>query len=499
VEKDKQSEFENKTVRESRIFQKNARGNQGLEMEKKNNDVNRNSYEIMAKVYEQRTWQEIEFVSSLVSGIHAGSVRASDIIAVCPPYLLTPGTKQYGIYHAISALAEKGEIPTIVKIYEYICKEQPKNRSDIPTLKAEDIADFSLSIFGGKEDSILFYANNVRREGLKRRAETKLVELVGDCNRYGNDPTEIATCLQHISTDLEGGAAEEYTLDDALDRTIATLESGEAAKPLPTPWTSLNKVLKGGVAPGELVILAARPGVGKTAFAGCFAVDAAKNNGKSVLFVSREVTEYTMVSRFLAREGKLDLRLFRQGIENAPNLLPKLHIAKQSLSGLPLRLVEKSIAPLGPREIRRLTKTTKGIGLLVIDYLQLLTPDTQYMQREREISEMSRAMKQLALDCEIPVLLLSQLNREVEKTNRKPQLSDLRESGAIEQDADIVIFLHTEKDALSSTAPQVLVNVAKGRSSGTGFTFLRFEKTFADFVEDRMSVWNNDNNPNQRA
>ena len=124
-----------------------------------------------------------------------------------------------------------------------------------------------------------------------------------------------------------------------------------------------------------------------------------------------------------------------------------------------------------------------GVGLIVVDYLQLMEADTKSNSREREVAEMSRSFKQLALDCNCPVLLLSQLNRESDKLDKEPSLSNLRESGAIEQDADIVLFLHTQKRMLSESVPPIKAVVAKGRSSGTGSMWLRFEKPFTNFIE----------------
>ena len=235
--------------------------------------------------------------------------------------------------------------------------------------------------------------------------------------------------------------------------------------------------------PGELAILAARPGMGKTALAGCMALEVARN-GVDTLFISREVKDLTIGNRLTAREGRIDLSCFRQRVDRAPNVLPAIKAASARIAGLPMRVVEKSIAPMTPREVRRLAKSIKGIGLVVVDYLQLLNPDMKQNSREREVAEMSRAMKQLALDCDCPVLLLSQLNRQVEESDRAPRLSDLRESGAIEQDADIVMFLHAKKANQGLARMPVRAIVAKGRSSGTGAANLLFDKPFSDFVED---------------
>ena len=308
--------------------------------------------------------------------------------------------------------------------------------------------------------------------------------LVGDCQRYGNDPAEIASGLMALAAELDGGADMlPLDLSELMGRVVAAAENGEAGKPLPTPWPSLNSVLRGGIVPGELAILAARPGMGKTALAGCIAVEAARR-GVDTLFISREVKDLTIGNRLTAREGRIDLSSFRQHVGRAPNLIRAISLAASQIAHLPMRVVEKSIAPMTPREVRRLAKSIRGVGLVVVDYLQLLNPDTRQNSREREVAEMSRAMKQLALDCDCPVLLLSQLNRQVEESDRAPRLSDLRESGAIEQDADIVMFLHAKKANKSLARMPVQAIVAKGRSSGTGAANLIFNKPFSDFEED---------------
>ncbi|MCL1984849.1 MAG: DnaB helicase C-terminal domain-containing protein, partial [Betaproteobacteria bacterium] len=180
-------------------------------------------------------------------------------------------------------------------------------------------------------------------------------------------------------------------------------------------------------------------------------------------------------------------RVFRQGIGRAENILPRLQKATAALAGYPLYIFERSIRPVTPSEVRRVARKIKA-GLVIVDYLQLMTPDERDKSREREVAEMSRAFKRMALDLSVPVLLLAQLNRQVEGSKREPRLSDLRESGAIEQDADIVIFLHsTGKEQSMSTVP-VSVIVAKGRSSGTGRAQLKFEKPFQDFSEDMRGM-----------
>lgn len=285
---------------------------------------------------------------------------------------------------------------------------------------------------------------------------------------------------------LDGAEVQEEarTLSGLMGEILRDVESGEGARPMPTPWENLNRVLKGGICPGELVVLAARPGMGKTALAGCMAVETARRFGP-VLFVSCEVKDKTLGARMLAREGRIDNRAFREGLGNSKSLLPTMREAAGRLSKLPLQIIDTSTKAVTPAEVRRMARRIKGgPRLVVVDYLQLMFPDQKHDSREREIAEMSRSMKRMSVELNCPVLLLSQLNRRVEENAREPQLSDLRESGAVEQDADIVIMLHADRKYINDAHVPLKALVRKGRSSGTGTADLMFEKEFSDFKEN---------------
>lgn len=432
-------------------------------------------------VIEQRREAERDFVRAAACGIVQRVIEADSVLSVCPSGLISHDLQAQAVYSAIAAIAADHKRPDPVTVGEWV----NKHGKDYPGVGMADVASFyALSIASAREESILHLAGIVRREGLKQQAESKLMGLLSDCQRYGNEPSEVAAGAAKLAEQLEDGCTdkEDYSLSAIMRRVVVKLESGEAAKPMPTPWRNLNLVLKGGIAPGELAILAARPGVGKTALAGCFGIETARA-GHPVMFVSREVKDETVAARIMSREAKIDSRIFREGIQIAPDLMPKIRKAQFLLDSAPIEIIERSIAPMTPREVRRLAKARGYLGLIVIDYLQLMEPDTRSNSREREVAEMSRAFKQLALDCNCPVLLLSQMSRKAEEENREPRLSDLRESGAIEQDADIVIFLHTPRQSLESSTPEVKVKVAKGRSSGAGSCWMRFEKLFSNFYE----------------
>ena len=400
------------------------------------------------------------------------------------------------IWRAVEELHKSGADIDLVSVFNALHSRFLNGKGQ--NVDAVTIAELSGNVFAYR-DAVLFYADALnamnRREDLNR----VLTEAAGECLIHGADPDGIAAkAIAAIEGVRTPQTAE--TLDGLLDGILADVESGDGAGPLPTPWTNLNNVLKGGTAPGELVVLAGRPGLGKTAFAGCMAVETARSVGP-VLFVSCEVRDRTIGARLLAREGKIDSRAFRQGLDRAAGQLPKMLRARESLAGVPLKIVDSSIRVVRPAEVRKLARRMKdGPALVVVDYLQLMYPDEKCNSREQEIASMSRAMKRLAVELNCPVWLLSQLNRKVEDGGRRPELSDLRESGAVEQDADIVIMLHSERKNQALTRTPVEALVRKGRSSGTGTAYMIFDKPYADFtVDERGEGWRDSFRQPQRA
>ena len=400
------------------------------------------------------------------------------------------------IWRAVEELHKNGADIDLVSVFNALHSRFLNGKGQ--NVDAVTIAELSGNVFAYR-DAVLFYADALnamnRREDLNR----VLTEAAGECLIHGADPDGIAAkAIAAIEGVRTPQTAE--TLDGLLDGILADVESGDGAGPLPTPWTNLNNVLKGGTAPGELVVLAGRPGLGKTAFAGCMAVETARSVGP-VLFVSCEVRDRTIGARLLAREGKIDSRAFRQGLDRAAGQLPKMLRARESLAGVPLKIVDSSSRVVRPAEVRKLARRMKdGPALVVVDYLQLMYPDEKCSSREQEIAAMSRAMKRLAVELNCPVWLLSQLNRKVEDGGRRPELSDLRESGAVEQDADIVIMLHSERKNQALTRTPVEALVRKGRSSGTGTAYMIFDKPYADFiVDERGEGWRDSFRQPQRA
>ena len=282
---------------------------------------------------------------------------------------------------------------------------------------------------------------------------------------------------------------------DILTKTLLAIE--EASKReggfsgVPTGFTHLDRLTLGWQ-PSDLIIIAARPSMGKTAFVLSLARNVAVDFEKGVAFFSLEMSAEQLMMRLIVGESGLDSRDVRNG-----QLTPEQHLESsiKPLAGAPLFIDDTPALSIYEfrSKVRRL-KTQYDIQLVIIDYLQLMTAavDTRGGNREQEVAMISRSLKAIAKELNIPIIALSQLNRSVESRggNKRPQLSDLRESGAIEQDADLVAFIHrpeyyglmTDEDG-TPTQGMAEIIVAKHRNGAVDTIKLRFRKEQAKFMD----------------
>ena len=252
-----------------------------------------------------------------------------------------------------------------------------------------------------------------------------------------------------------------------------------------TSFTELDH-LTSGFQPGELSIIAARPSMGKTAFSLNIALSASLNN-KKVAFFSVEMAKEQILMRLLSLTGKIPLSHLRTG-QIASEDWDNLVSAAAKLNEVSFFVDDSSF--LSPFEIRsraRRLKSQQGLDLLIVDYLQLMGLKENMESREREVSEISRLLKSIAKELHIPILALSQLNRGVEgRTNRRPLLSDLRESGSLEQDADVIMMLYREDyyntNSDKTNKAEVILN--KQRNGPTGTVHLKWNPLFGLFEND---------------
>ena len=423
---------------------------------------------------ERRLEAEINLIGGIM-GMRPTKAEFEDFLASVPSGGVK-SQKYSTIWEAMVSAHKAGKEIGLVSVWDEICRKFPtvaERPIDVPGL-----VQLSESAFASRK-GVEHWLGVV--EGMNKCDSLKdtCIKAIEEASSAHADPDMIAATLVK-SLESKTEKVQNVTLGPLLGSILEDVVAGNGAKPMPTPWSNLNAVLKGGAAPGELVVLAARPGMGKTALAGCWAVETARNFGP-VLFVSCEVKDKTLGSRMLAREGRIDNRAFREGLGNSTSLYGQMCDAADRLANLPLCIMDSACRAVTPSQVRKWARKLGKPAMVVIDYLQLMYADEKHDSREREIADMSRAMKRLAVELACPVLMLSQLNRKAEEGGREPQLSDLRESGAIEQDADIVIMLHADRRATSEKNVPMQALVRKGRSSGTGAADLLFEKSFSDF------------------
>lgn len=273
-------------------------------------------------------------------------------------------------------------------------------------------------------------------------------------------------------------------VDGVLEHTMKLLDSHDLTG-VPTGLADLDKTLNG-LQNSDLIFLAARPSMGKTALALSIAVNAAKKQ-KSVALFSLEMSKSQIGTRVLSLMSDVPVWNISTGNLN-DNDLSALGYANADIDDLPLFIDDTSTMTVGAiRAKAKKFKRDHGLDLIVIDYIQLMIGDRDNPNRVQEVSAISRSLKGLAKYFNVPVLVLSQLNRQAEqRADKRPQLSDLRESGSLEQDADIVMFLYRDEYYYreESDAPDVAeLNIAKNRNGATGTVRLHFSKATTAFKD----------------
>lgn len=277
------------------------------------------------------------------------------------------------------------------------------------------------------------------------------------------------------------------TLTEAWERIEKLHNSKDELRGVPTGFKSLDDKLSG-LQKSDLIILAARPSMGKTSLALDIARKAALNHNISVGVFSLEMSSQQLVDRMLAAESRIDAWKLRTGRGlHIDEISVQLRDAMDRLSKAPIYIDDQpGNNILKMRAIARRLKAEKNLGLIVVDYLQLMTPVQSRNSDNvvQQVTEISRSLKNLARDLDVPVLALSQLSRAVESRGGKPRLSDLRDSGSIEQDADVVMFIHREKDESGEQARSSVTEILieKHRNGPTGTVNLSFDSNKSTFL-----------------
>jgi replicative DNA helicase len=276
-------------------------------------------------------------------------------------------------------------------------------------------------------------------------------------------------------------------MDGAIDYVDALMDRGGELTGVPTGFRDFDEKT-GGLQPGELVIVAARPSMGKTALALNVARNAAVDHGKRVAIFSLEMTRRALALRLLSSEARVDFSSFRRGYGSHADH-QRLVQAAGTLAEAPIWIDDSGmISILEIKAKCRRLEAEGGLDLVLLDYLQLAHGSTPAARKDLEIAEISHGLKALAKELEIPVVALSQLNRGPEQRDpdkRRPHMGDLRESGAIEQDADLIAFIYRDEVYHPTEENRGIAELilAKQRNGPTGVVRLHFEHRYARFLD----------------
>ncbi|MCL6631758.1 MAG: replicative DNA helicase [Alicyclobacillus herbarius] len=338
---------------------------------------------------------------------------------------------------------------------------------------------------------VAHYASIVREKALLRRIIAVAQEIAESSYKAEEDAGAVLAEAERRILELsQNRKVRDFThISDVLDTTFERIEQLYANEGkltgVPTGYSELDRMTSG-FQKSDLIIVAARPSVGKTAFALNISQNVAVRAGLPVAIFSLEMSKEQLVQRMLCAEAYIDGHKLRNGTLEDDDW-PKLSMGVSALANAPIYIDDTPgiTVPEMRSKLRRL-KSQVGLGLVTIDYLQLIHGRrTSSDNRQQEISEISRSLKQLARELEVPVIALAQLSRSVEqRQDKRPMLSDIRESGSIEQDADIVAFLYRDDyyDPESERKNIVEVLIAKQRNGPTGKVELVFLKNYNKFV-----------------
>lgn len=358
--------------------------------------------------------------------------------------------------------------------------------------------------------NIRHYAEIVYRKYMMRR----LIEAAEEINSLGYEESEqleeILERAEHRLYELTNsgtGVKKFVEMKDALGEAWERLErlhqNKDTLRGIPTGYKELDEKLSG-FQRSDLIILAARPSMGKTALALDIARQTATQHGTPVCIFSLEMSSQQLVDRMLAAESRVNAWALRTGRLSTDDEFSRIRDSLDRLSKAPISIDDQAgNNVLKMRSVARRIKREGGLGLIIVDYLQLMTPiNTRNSDSSvQQVTELSRSLKHLARDLDVPVLALSQLSRAVEQRGGKPRLSDLRDSGSIEQDADLVMFIHREdkykEDSDKVNIAEILIE--KHRNGPTGKIDLYYDEKKTTFLSIDKSDFGAfaDNNPAQ--
>ena len=428
--------------------------------------------------------QSIEAEESLLSGILIDNNTLLDIVDIISPEDFYRSAHQK-IFSGIVELFSKNEPVDLVTLTNALKERGNLEEIGGATYLATLVDTVPLAV------NAKHYAKIVHDKASLRRLIERANEIAKECFEDRGNVDEIIDFAESSIFEISKNKHKQafYPISEIIDGNIETLEERQGNKALvtgiPTGFTRLDNLISG-LQKSELIILAARPSMGKTALALNIARNAAVDANVPVAIFSLEMSKEQLSMRLLCSEARIDSSRLRGGFFSMEDWR-KLTDAAGVLSDTSIFIDDTpDISAMEIRAKARRLKMEKDIGLVIIDYLQLMKGRMSAERRDLEISEISRSLKALAKELDVPVMALSQLNRMLEQRNDKqPRLSDLRESGALEQDADVVAFIYRDEiynsDENNPKKGTADILIRKNRNGPTGEATLTFLDSYTRF------------------
>jgi len=428
--------------------------------------------------------QSIEAEESILSAILLDNSTLLDVLELLRPedFYRTAHQK---IFAAIDALFTKAEPVDLITLTNTLRDNNQLESVGGAAYLARLVDTVPSSI------NVTHYAQIVRDKSALRHLIAKSGEITRRCYEDASDFDHVLDFAEASVFEISESKhkAAFHPISKIIETNIDALEERQGNRALvtgiPTGFTRLDH-MTAGLQGSDLIILAARPAMGKTALALNLARNAAFESNTPVAIFSLEMSKEQLSMRMLCAEARVDSSRIRSGFLN-PDDWSRITDAAGSLSEAPIYIDDSpDISATSIRTKSRRLKMDKDLGLVIIDYLQLMRGSHNTERRDLEISEISRSLKLLAKELNVPVLALSQLNRKLEeRSDKRPQLSDLRESGALEQDADMVAFIYRDevynKDENNPNKGTAEVILAKQRNGPTGTVPLTFLGAYTRF------------------
>ena len=439
--------------------------------------------------------QNIEAEASLLGAVLFDPEALVRVVELIRPEFFYHETHRK-IFSAMYELFDKGRPVDIITLTEALRAAKDLESVGGATYLSELTSSVSTSAH------VMQYARIIKEKYLMRSLITAASQIIEDCCDDSVEPDVVLDKAENLIFNVSGDKSEGSisSMKDLIKDSIATIDSlyqrKELVTGIPTGFMKMDEMTSG-FHESELIIIAGRPSMGKSAFALSVMEHVAIDHNIPVAFFSLEMSAQSLVQRLLCAHAKVNAHKVRTGFISKSDW-PDLTRAASKLSSAPIYIDDSpGLSAFEIRAKARRLKSKFDVKMIVIDYLQLMQSKGRSENRQQEISEISRRLKALAREINVPVIALSQLSRAVEqRPDKMPQLSDLRESGSIEQDADLVLLLYREEyyNPTEENQGRATVRIAKQRNGPVGNIDLAFKKELARF--ENLSLRDDNNSYN---